>query len=104
MKTIPLDLASPFQEPIFVNEVMIKKGEAQQLVWYWFKQRQRNLTNEYLVKWYLLWDALTQQRTDGALIRFTAPIASQGDLSIAKARLAAFAQLVYTRLEPYVPG
>lgn len=103
VRTIPLDQASPSMDPIYVNEVTIKKGDAQQLVWYWFKQRQRNLTNEYLVKWYLLWDALTQQRTDGALIRFTAPIASHGDVSVAKARLAAFAKLVYANLDPYVP-
>jgi len=103
VKTIPLDPPSPSIAPLFVNEVLIKKGEAQQVVWYWFQQRQRNLTNEYLVKWYLLWDALTQQRTDGALIRFTAPLPSYGDLSIAKSRLTEFAQLVHARLEPFVP-
>lgn len=103
VKTIPLGSPTPSMEPIFVNEVMIKKGEAQQVVWYWFQQRQRNLTNEYLVKWYLLWDALTQRRTDGALIRFTTPILSHGDLSLTKRRMAEFAQLVHARLEAYVP-
>ena len=103
ISTIPLGPPIPSMEPIFVNEVMIKKGEAQQVVWYWFQQRQRNLTNEYLVKWYLLWDALTQRRTDGALIRFTAPILSPDDRPLAKERLVELAQLVHARLGPYVP-
>ena len=85
------------------NQLFIKKGEQQQVVWYWFQQRQRHLTNEYLVKWFLLWDALTQQRTDGALIRFTTTLPASGDLSIAQARLATFAQLVMAQLEPFVP-
>lgn len=103
VKTVPLEPASSSKDPIFVNEVMIKKGDAQQIVWYWFQQRQRNLTNEYLVKWYLLWDALTQRRTDGALIRFTTTVPSDGDLSIPRKRLAEFSQLVHSHLDSYVP-
>ena len=103
VKTISLGSPTPSMEPIFINEVMIKKGQAQQVVWYWFQQRQRNLTNEYLVKWYLIWDALTQGRTDGALIRFTAPLSSRSALPMAKARLTEFAKLVHTRLDAYVP-
>ncbi|WP_342349256.1 VPLPA-CTERM-specific exosortase XrtD [uncultured Nitrospira sp.] len=103
VNTISLEPPTPGLAPIFINEVTITKGEARQLVWYWFRQRQRNLTNEYLVKWYLVWDAVTQQRTDGALIRLTTPIPAHGDVSIEKSRLAAFANLVYSNLEPYVP-
>ncbi len=103
VKTIPLGPLIPSREPIFINEVMIKKGEVQQVVWYWFRQRQRNLTNEYLVKWYLVWDALTQRRTDGALIRFTTRIPSPDNLSLAKVRLTDFAQLIHSRLDSYVP-
>lgn len=29
------------------------------------------ITNEYLVKWYLFWDVLTENRTDGAMVRAT---------------------------------
>ena len=34
----------------------------------------RAYTNEYLVKWYIFWDALTRNRTDGALVRLSAPV------------------------------
>ncbi|MCP5095679.1 MAG: EpsI family protein, partial [Chloroflexi bacterium] len=56
---------------ISVNRTLIQLGEVKQVVYYWFPQRGRNLTNEYLVKWYLFWDSLTQSRTDGALVRLT---------------------------------
>ena len=36
-------------------------------------QRGRNLTNEYAVKWFIFWDSLTRQRTDGALSLYTLP-------------------------------
>ena len=39
-----------------VNRAVISMGEQRQLVYYWFAQRGRNLTNEYLVKWYIFWD------------------------------------------------
>jgi EpsI family protein len=58
--------------PLNVNRVIIQKGDLRQLVYYWFQQRGRNMTNEYLVKWYIFWDALTRNRTDGALVRLTA--------------------------------
>ena len=44
--------------PLQVNRLLIKKGDYTQVVYYWFKQRDRNVTNEWLVKWYLFlgWD------------------------------------------------
>ncbi len=56
---------------LMVNRVVIQKGSAKSLVYYWFQQRGRIITNEYLAKWYIFWDALTRNRTDGALVRIT---------------------------------
>src|SRR5262249_4472908 len=39
-----------------VNRALIQYADQQQLVYYWFQQRGRVVTNEYLVKWYLLID------------------------------------------------
>ncbi len=58
-------------QPLKVNRVVIAKGDMTQLVYYWFEQRGRILTNEYAVRWYLLVDALERNRTDGALVRLT---------------------------------
>ena len=61
------------------------------------------MTNEYLQRWYLLWDALTRNRTDGALIRLTTMVPFGEDIRKADERLTAFAKVVTDPLEAYVP-
>lgn len=91
-------------QPARVNRVMIQKGETRQLVYYWFQQRGRIITNEYLVKAYLLWDSITRNRSDGALVRLTTPIPPGQSWESGDARLESFARALSGRLEPYVPG
>lgn len=86
-----------------VNRAVIAKGGARHLVYYWFPQRGRQLTNEYLVKWYIFWDALTRNRTDGALVRLVTAVEGT-DISSADARLSGFLRTVYPELQPFVPG
>lgn len=90
--------------PLQVNRTVIRKGDYGQLVYYWFQQRGRVLTNEYLVKWYLFWDALTRNRTDGALVRLTTIIQPGEDVAAADRRLRAFSTAVGDVLEQYVPN
>ena len=89
--------------PLKVKRMQIQKGEHKQLVYYWFRQRDRLITNEFLVKWYLFWDALTKNRTDGALLRLTTAVPSNQDWASGDARLAKFAKLVIPRLDGYLP-
>ena len=86
-----------------VNQIIIGMGESRQLVNYWFMQRGRNLTNEYLVKWYIFWDSLTKQRTDGAMVRVITPLPSEGGEEVATKSLEDFIRLVEPRLYYYVP-
>lgn len=88
---------------MLVNRFVIRKGEYRQLVYYWFKQRDRIVANEFAVKWYLLWDALTRNRTDGALIRLTTVIEPGETLEKGDERLKAFATLAVPPLNDYVP-
>jgi exosortase D (VPLPA-CTERM-specific) len=85
------------------NRVLIQKGRTRQLVYYWFDQRGRNLTNEYLVKWFLFWDALTRSRTDGALIRYTTVISGAEKLDAAENRLISFMKKATPLLDQYIP-
>jgi len=55
------------------------------------------------VKWYLFWDAMTRNRTDGALVRLTALVQPGGDLADADRQLVDFAQAVYPYLSDYIP-
>lgn len=57
-----------------INRVIIKNGDQEQLVYYWFQGRDRQIANEYLNKWYLFKDALLENRADGALVRYVTPI------------------------------
>ena len=86
-----------------VNRALIELGGNRQLVYYWFKQRDRLVTNEYAAKWYIFQDALTRSRTDGALVRLVAPLPRGESVAEADARLSEFARQIQARIEPYVP-
>ena len=77
-------------------------GENGYLMYYWFKQRDRHIANEYLVKWYLFWDSLWKQRTDGALIRLIVPIEND-DINAADQALRDFVDASSPYLIDHVP-
>jgi exosortase D (VPLPA-CTERM-specific) len=96
--------AATVDAPLEVNRTVIKKGDAQQVVWYWFQERGRIVTNEYLVKLYLLWDAITKNRTDGALVRLTAVVQPGESDAQVDGRLAAFVTTMRPILSRYIPN
>ena len=61
------------------------------------------LTNEYAVKWFLFWDALTRNRTDGALVRLTTVIQPWEDWADGDRRLREFAALAVPELVRFIP-
>ncbi len=65
-----LDLGEEFR----LNRAVIQKGESRMLVYYWFEQHGRHVAWDFRAKLLLLWDGLTVQRTDGALVRLTTQI------------------------------
>ena len=89
---------------VTANRAVIELDQQKQIVYYWFQQRGRNLTNEYLVKWYIFWDALTRNRTDGALVRLTTPVLPGMDEAEADARISQFASAALPGLSNYVPN
>jgi exosortase D (VPLPA-CTERM-specific) len=90
-------------QPLRVNRTLIELGDQRELVYYWFQQRGRVITNEFTVKWYLFWDALTRNRTDGALVRLITVIPPGGDEAAADRRLADVAKQIAPTLTRYVP-
>jgi exosortase D (VPLPA-CTERM-specific) len=97
-------LATARGELLRVNRTVISKGNSRQLVYYWFQQRGRIITNEYVVKWYLFWDALTEQRTDGALVRLVVTLPEGSDEVAADKKMDAFLDVVFPKLESFVPS
>lgn len=91
-------------QPLQVNRAIIEKGDNRQLVYFWFQQRGRDITNEYMVKWYLFYDAITMNRTDGALIRLVTAVDKAEDIGKADHRLQAFMKDLIPEMSPYLPG
>lgn len=87
-----------------VNRVVISMGETRQLVYYWFAQRGRTVTNEFLVKWYIFRDGLTMNRTDGALVRLTTYVGGADQLPEADIRLQTFLRDIDPKLSYHLPG
>jgi len=85
------------------NRAVVQLGSHRQLVYYWFQERGRHLTSEYAARWYLFWDALTRQRTDGALIRFVAALPAGADEADVDARITRLAAQIEPTLGNYVP-
>lgn len=103
MQQVNLKATSPDRSAAPANQVMIQKGDQRQAVLYWFKQRERVVANEYLVKLYMMWDSMLRHRTDGALVRLTTPVlAGESEVQAGK-RLLQFAQSVNPVLTRYVP-
>jgi exosortase D (VPLPA-CTERM-specific) len=89
--------------PLRVNRTLIELGNQRQLVYYWFQQRGRVVTNEFAVKWYLFWDALTRHRTDGAMVRLVIALPRASSEAQADRRLTEFAGRIAPTLTRYVP-
>ncbi len=101
---ITLDNVRVDHTPLRINRTLIELGDQRQLVYYWFQQRGRVITNEFAVKWYLFWDALNLHRTDGALVRLIVAVPRGGEVAQADRRLAALAARIAPTLPRYVPN
>ncbi len=89
--------------PLRVNRSLMELGNQRQLVYYWFQQRGRVITSEYVVKWYLFWDALARHRTDGALVRLIVALPPATSEAAADQRLTDLASQIAPTLTRYVP-
>lgn len=86
-----------------VKRAFMTKSGYRQLSYYWFLQRDRILTNTYQLKIYNFWDALTRQRTDGALVRVITPVYQNEELAVAEKRLQSFTQAIVPVLREFLP-
>jgi exosortase D (VPLPA-CTERM-specific) len=86
-----------------VNRAVIQKGQHTQLVYYWFQQRGHNLTGEYAVKLQIMQDALTRNRSDGAMVRLVTPVMDGEAIEMADQRLEMFSARAVPELAAYVP-
>ncbi|MDL1982904.1 MAG: VPLPA-CTERM-specific exosortase XrtD [Deltaproteobacteria bacterium] len=86
-----------------VNRAFMQKSGYKQLSYYWFPQRGRILTNAYQLKIFAFWDALTRQRTDGAMVRVITSVHVLEDLEEAEKRLQGFTREIVPVLGEFLP-
>jgi EpsI family protein len=87
---------------IVVNEYLIQKELNKQMVFYWYQNRGRTIASEYAAKFWMIADAISHNRTDGALVRVVTPI-SDGEEN-ARARLVGFTQALFPQLDGILPN
>lgn len=97
-----LAIAIPGAEPTVVNDYLIQKGRERELVLYWYQARGRVVASEYWAKFWMVHDAITRNRTDGALVRVVT--GTPGGEAEARARAVEFVQALYPRLKDFVPN
>jgi len=98
-----LELDIPGKKDFYVNRTVINKDNVKQVVYYWFEQRGRHIANEYLMKWYLLLDAIKRNRTDGALVRVTSMIRPNETPEDADKRIQSFLASTTTEMNRFIP-
>lgn len=81
---------------------VIAKGNARQLVYFWYQSRGRVVARNHEVILFRVWDRAVHQRTDGALVRLTVPIVN-GDEAAAERVLLDFASEFAPILPEYLP-
>jgi len=92
----------PGRPEVAVNRVVIEKGFDRQMILYWYQDRGRVVASEYSAKVYLIWDATTRNRTDGALVRVSTPIVGSEEEAFQHA--VAFVREAFPPLDEHLPG
>ena len=66
--------------PTDATRMVVRRGEHQSVVLYWFRTRSGNVTGEYALKWDLVKNSIARRPTDAAFIRYTADYADSSAL------------------------
>ncbi|MBE0454235.1 MAG: VPLPA-CTERM-specific exosortase XrtD [Roseovarius sp.] len=103
-ETVPVDMSGTGYGTFNVNRAVIQKGLSQQLVYYWFEQRGKRITNDFKAKMSVVYDSLTIDRTDGAIVRYITPILVGEPEDAADERLQRLVRESLPRLPRFVPG
>jgi exosortase D (VPLPA-CTERM-specific) len=87
-----------------MNRAIIERNGSRQLVYYWYEERGRRIASEYWSRWYLIHDAITMDRSDGALVRLITPILPNESDEDADTRLRLFIYDLGPSLNGFLPS
>lgn len=104
LESYAIDMQNSGYGAFQVNRAVIQKGLAKQLVYYWFEQRGKRMTNDVFAKLSVLIDSITIGRTDGALVRYVTEIRPDETEADADQRLKEFISQSLKPLPKFVPN
>lgn len=96
-------LNMPGHQPFLANRYVIAKGDARQIVLYWYWAHDRGVASEYWAKYYLVADSIKMNRSDGALVRLTSVIQPGETADAAQQRILPFTDSLLPLLDSYIP-
>ena len=99
-RIIPVDTTTNIK----VRALLLKQGRTRILATYFFYQRGRVFTSPWMNKFYLMWDALTRHRTDGALVRVELHLVPNQSEEDGFAVLSEFLTKIWYLLPVYIPS
>ena len=102
MESEQVPIQIPDGPQVTINRVLIQKGLDKQVILYWYQDRGRIIASEYWAKAYLVWDAITRNRTDGALVRISVPVGGSNEQAFVQA--AEFMREIFPRLHSNLPS
>jgi exosortase D (VPLPA-CTERM-specific) len=91
-------------ETINIRTMLLQKGKSNLVAGYFFLGRGRVVVSPWMNKLYLLWDAFSQRRTDGALVRVEMIIADNQVSEANYEDLDTFILELWKILPQYIPG
>ena len=91
-------------EPFMVNRAIIQKDLSRQLVYFWFDQAGDRTASDFTAKLNVVWNVITDGRSDGALLRLVTPMGPEETRASAEARLQDLLRELTPVLPRFVPG
>lgn len=85
-----------------INKVLIQKGLEKEMVLYWYQDRGRVIASEYWAKIYMVYDAVTRNRTDGAMVRISVAVNDSEEKTFQY--MTGFVHKAFLNLGKYLPG
>lgn len=98
-KVVPIDFGIPGE----AKRVVIAKGQARNLVYFWYQSRGHVIGTNFGRLEHLFVDRAVRHRTDGSLVRLTVPI-HRGNFEDADATFFEFARKMAGELPRFIPN
>lgn len=93
----------PDAVPFPYNRMVIENRGIRQIVYYWYDQRGRKFANEYVMKLWLIYDTITRNRGDGAMVRLMARVGDDSSIEETDKKLRKMAIRLNNTFPAYIP-